>query len=70
VPGGILHNASKLPQDPPIAEARRIGRLIGTAVGKQAIKDGEALIFNEADLDRELQDNIWEPGYVPYERRP
>ena len=55
---------------PPIAEARRIGRLIGKAVGKQAIEDGEALILNEADLDSGLQANIWEPMYVPYERRP
>src|SRR5277367_5528147 len=49
---------------PPIAEARRIGRLIGKAVGKQAIEDGEALILNEADLDSGLQANIWEPMYV------
>jgi malate dehydrogenase (oxaloacetate-decarboxylating) len=55
---------------PPIAEARRIGRFVGRAVGRQAIQDGKALILDEADLDRELQNNIWEPIYVPYERTP
>jgi hypothetical protein len=28
------------------------------------------LILDEADLDRGLQNNIWEPIYVPYERTP
>jgi malate dehydrogenase (oxaloacetate-decarboxylating) len=53
---------------PPISDARRIGRLIGEAVGKQAIKDGQAQVADENSLSRELQTNIWEPGYVPYER--
>jgi malate dehydrogenase (oxaloacetate-decarboxylating) len=53
---------------PPIADARRIGRLIGEAVGRQAIKDGQAQVADEDALKQELQTNIWEPAYVPYER--
>ncbi len=54
---------------PPLAEARHLGRLIGLAVGRQAIRDGQALVANEDALNRELQANIWEPVYVPYERK-
>jgi malate dehydrogenase (oxaloacetate-decarboxylating) len=54
---------------PPLSEARQLGRLIGLAVGRQAIRDGQALVANEDALNRELQANIWEPVYVPYERK-
>jgi malate dehydrogenase (oxaloacetate-decarboxylating) len=54
---------------PPISQARQLARFIGQAVGKQAILDGQAQI-DEAELDRELQANIWEPDYVSYERKP
>jgi malate dehydrogenase (oxaloacetate-decarboxylating) len=59
-------NASLLP---PISDARKIGRLIGEAVGRQAIKDGQAQVADEDALSRELQANIWDPVYVSYERR-
>ncbi len=59
-------NASLLP---PISEARELGRLIGLAVGRQAIRDGHAQVADEAALNRELRANIWEPVYVPYERK-
>jgi len=58
-------NASLLP---PLSDARELGRLIGQAVGRQAIQDGQAQVAGEDDLNRELQANIWEPAYVPYER--
>ena len=54
---------------PPIADARRLGRLIALAVGKQALLDGQAQVAGEDALKRELQANIWEPVYVPYERQ-
>jgi malate dehydrogenase (oxaloacetate-decarboxylating) len=44
--------------------------LIGEAVGKQAIQDGQAQVADEAALKRELQANVWEPVYLPYERKP
>jgi malate dehydrogenase (oxaloacetate-decarboxylating) len=54
---------------PALSEARHLGRLIGQAVGRQAIQDGQAQVADEDALNRELQANIWEPVYVPYERR-
>jgi malate dehydrogenase (oxaloacetate-decarboxylating) len=54
---------------PPISEARPLGRLIAQAVGKQAIQDGQAQVADEKALNRELDANIWEPVYVPYERK-
>lgn len=59
-------NASLLP---PLSEARQLGRLIGLAVGKQAMQDGQAQVSDEAALQRELQAMIWEPAYAPYERK-
>ncbi len=53
---------------PPIAEARPLGRLIARAVGRQALRDGQAQVSDEAELDRELDANVWEPVYVPYEQ--
>jgi malate dehydrogenase (oxaloacetate-decarboxylating) len=54
---------------PPISEARNLGRLIAQAVGRQAIQDGEAQVPDENALNRELDANIWEPLYEPYERK-
>jgi len=54
---------------PPISEARPIGRLIARAVGRQALRDGQAQVRDEAVLDREIEMNIWEPAYVPYEQK-
>lgn len=54
---------------PPISEARGLGRQIAKAVGKQAIQDGQAQVVDEDALNRELEANIWEPAYVPYERK-
>jgi len=53
---------------PPLSDSRRLSRLIARAVGKRAIQDGEAQIADEDRLERELDANIWEPVYVPYER--
>jgi malate dehydrogenase (oxaloacetate-decarboxylating) len=52
---------------PPISEARPLGRLIAQAVCKQAIQDGQAQVADEDALSHELDANIWEPVYVPYE---
>jgi len=54
---------------PSLSESRKLSRSIAHAVGMQAIEDGQAQIADEADLQRELQANIWEPLYVPYERQ-
>jgi malate dehydrogenase (oxaloacetate-decarboxylating) len=54
---------------PPISEARKLGRFIAQAVGKQALRDGQAQIPDEDALSRELETSIWEPAYVPYRRK-
>lgn len=43
---------------------------IARALGRQAIQDGQAQVGDEYSLNHELQANIWEPVYVPYERKP
>jgi malate dehydrogenase (oxaloacetate-decarboxylating) len=55
---------------PPLSDARDIGRQIGGAVGRQAIRDGQAQVADEEELDREIQANIWEPAYEDYELKP
>ncbi len=54
---------------PPISDSRQIGRSIAKAVGMQAIQEGQAQVTGEDSLERELQANIWDPVYVPYERK-
>jgi malate dehydrogenase (oxaloacetate-decarboxylating) len=55
---------------PPIAESRSVGMAVAQAVGRQAIADGVALIHDEAKLDADLRDYVWDPVYIPYERLP
>jgi malate dehydrogenase (oxaloacetate-decarboxylating) len=43
--------------------------MIGQAVGRQAIRDGQAQVAGEDVLSRELDANVWDPGYLPYEYR-
>jgi malate dehydrogenase (oxaloacetate-decarboxylating) len=51
---------------PPLSEARALGRLIGEAVGRQAILDGEAQVTSVDELLHGIEDNIWEPVYESY----
>jgi malate dehydrogenase (oxaloacetate-decarboxylating) len=54
---------------PPLSQARHLAQFIGEAVGKQAIKDGQAQVADENALKRELHANVWEPVYIPYRRK-
>ena len=54
---------------PSLSESRQLSLSIAQAVGRQTIQDGQAQVAGEDSLDRELQANIWEPVYVPYERK-
>jgi len=54
---------------PSLSNSRQLSRSIAEAVGRQAIQDGQAQVAGEDDLIREVQTNIWEPVYVPYERK-
>ncbi|MGA7312458.1 MAG: NAD-dependent malic enzyme [Silvibacterium sp.] len=53
---------------PPLSEARALGRLIGEAVGRQAILDGEAQVTSADELMHAIEANIWEPVYEHYVR--
>ena len=54
---------------PSLSDSRQLSRSIALAVGRQAMQDGQAQVAGEDSLERELQANIWEPVYVPYERK-
>ena len=53
---------------PSLSDSRALSRTIALAVGKQAIQDGQARVTGP-ELNDEVQANIWEPVYVPYERK-
>jgi malate dehydrogenase (oxaloacetate-decarboxylating) len=57
-------NASLLP---PLADSRRLSRVIAVAVARQAIADGLSVV-KESHVDRVVEENVWEPRYVRYER--
>jgi malate dehydrogenase (oxaloacetate-decarboxylating) len=67
VPTQTDKKASLLPS---LSDSRRLSRSIARAVGRQAMQEGQSQIADEDCLDRELEANIWEPAYVPYERSP
>ena len=52
---------------PSLSKSREVSRIVAEAVGNQAIADGLAAIPDKAALQKELEANIWEPVYVPYE---
>ena len=53
---------------PPVGDSRKIGLIVGEAVGRQAIAEGVAGIENPDALHQQLLDYVWEPEYVPYQR--
>jgi malate dehydrogenase (oxaloacetate-decarboxylating) len=57
-------NASLLP---PLAESRRLSRVIAGAVARQAIAEGLSTL-TDADVDAAVAANVWEPKYVHFER--
>jgi malate dehydrogenase (oxaloacetate-decarboxylating) len=54
---------------PSLAESRSVARSVAEAVGRQAIAEGLATNVDERSFPAELDACIWEPIYVPYERR-
>jgi malate dehydrogenase (oxaloacetate-decarboxylating) len=53
---------------PPISEVRGLSQSLALAVGKLALREGQAQVVDEDELNRALVENSWEPVYVPYER--
>ena len=55
---------------PPIADCRKVSRVVAEAVAKQAMADGTAEKVDDKTLRQRLHDYVWEPVYHPYERIP
>jgi malate dehydrogenase (oxaloacetate-decarboxylating) len=53
---------------PPVADARKVGLLVGEAVARKAIAEGVAGIEDAETLDEQFRDYVWDPVYLPYER--
>jgi malate dehydrogenase (oxaloacetate-decarboxylating) len=53
---------------PSLSDSRQLSRSIALAVGLQAMREGQAKVPDEDTLKQEIQANIWQPEYVPYER--
>lgn len=51
---------------PTFTNVMEISKAIALAVAKQAIKEGHAGIENEADIETEINRQVWKPEYVPY----
>ncbi len=54
---------------PPLAESRRLSRVIAAAVTRQAVSEGLSDL-KDSDIDAAVDANIWEPKYLPYVREP
>ena len=52
---------------PPVGDSRKIGLIVGEAVGRQAIAEGIAAIENPEMLHQQLLEYVWDPDYVPYQ---
>jgi len=52
---------------PPIGQSRPLARALALAVGRQAIRDGQAELA-EPELAQAIDDHVWDSIYVPYER--
>lgn len=52
-----------------MTEIRRVSREVAFAVASRAMTDGVAAPQDEDVLRARIDDEVWEPEYVPY-RRP
>ncbi len=57
-------NASLLP---PVADSRKLGRVIAVAVAREAIAEGLSDL-KESEIEAAVDANVWEPVYRRYER--
>ena len=53
---------------PPIAKSHEISQLIAQAVAQTAIDEGVAELEPFSDLESLINEYVWEPVYLPYER--
>jgi len=69
-----LSKSVKLPDDyharllPEVSRLQEVSRNIAVSVIKKAIDEGIAGIDSEDDVNELVNDNIWKPIYIPYQR--
>ncbi len=54
---------------PSLDQAREVAKFMAVAVAKQVIKEGNALIEPEGDLESHIEKMMWEPKYLKYKRK-
>ena len=59
---------SSKPLLPPVGDARKVGLIVGEAVGRQAMADDVSDLPDAETLKEQLHAYVWEPIYLPYER--
>ncbi|KTD21572.1 NAD-dependent malic enzyme [Legionella londiniensis] len=59
---------SFLPLLPSLDDAQAVAKSIAVAVAKSAIESGLAQCNHDADLEKLIQDQFWEPRYLPFKR--
>ncbi len=52
---------------PPLADSRKLGRVIAVAVAREAIAEGLSEL-KESEVEAAVDANVWEPVYRRYER--
>ncbi|WP_028388442.1 NAD-dependent malic enzyme [Legionella fairfieldensis] len=60
---------SFLPLLPSLDDAQTVAKHIAIAVAQTAIEEGLAQKNKEADLEKLIQDNFWEPRYLPFRKK-
>ena len=55
---------------PPVNELRAVSRVIASAVAREAIDDGVAAPYDEAEIEARIDAHVWEPVYRPYRYVP
>jgi malate dehydrogenase (oxaloacetate-decarboxylating) len=53
---------------PAIGDSRKVAKVVSEAVGRQAMAEGVAGIEGDAGLAARINEYMWNPVYVPYER--
>jgi malate dehydrogenase (oxaloacetate-decarboxylating) len=51
---------------PPLTEVREVSRKIAIAVGMQAQADGNAPVTTREELERTIDETMWDAQYRPF----
>ncbi len=65
-----LANSGQGPLLPSLSDSRVLSPIVAKAVYQQAINDGVTSEVTEAEIERRVQENFWNPEYRRYKRAP